>query len=103
MENDKAQQWKRKQLAIINSTNPMRDDCHTGIRTVEDIRTYAEAWQDEQRHNDCPDWGDFTREQAKEALSKGAVIVYSSNDIEQGVFVTTSLMHCNTQGQTQRA
>lgn len=58
----------------------MRDDYHTGIRTVNDIRTYAEAWQDEQRHHDCPDWGDFTHAQALEALNKGA-------------FVTTSFTH----------
>lgn len=84
---------KQRQLAIINGTNPMQDDYHTGIRTIEDIRTFAEAWQDEQRHNDCPDWGDFTREQAREALSMGEVTVYSSNDIKQGVFVTTSFTH----------
>lgn len=93
MEQNETQQRKQRQLANILRCNPMRDDYHTGIRTVNDIRTYAEAWEDEQRHHDCPDWGDFTHAQALEALRKGAVTVYSSRDIKQGAFVTTSFTH----------
>jgi len=93
MEQDTTQEMKLMQLAVIQRANPMQDDYHTGIRTVDDIRTFAEAWQDEQRYRDCADWGDFTHEQAREALRSGFVTVYSSHDIKQGDFVTTSYTH----------
>lgn len=77
---------KEKQLEIINKYNPMRDDYHTGIRSVEDIKTFEETLDDDESFV----WGDFSKEDAEEALEKGVITIYSSKPIEQGVFVSTS-------------
>ena len=77
---------KQKQLEIIQKENPMTDDYHTGIRSVEDIKTFDEVINDDESFV----WGDFSQEDAKKALEKGEVTVYSSYPIEQGVFVSTS-------------
>ena len=77
---------KTKQLEIIQKTNPMQDDYHTGIRSVEDIKTFDETINDDESFV----WGDFSQEDAKKALEKGTVTVYSSKPIEQGAFVSTS-------------
>lgn len=77
---------KQKQLDIIQKNNPMTDDYHTGIRSVEDIKTFDEAINDEESFV----YGDFSKEDAEKALEKGKVTVYSSNPIEQGSFVSTS-------------
>lgn len=77
---------KQKQLDIILKENPMTDDYHTGIRTIEDIKTFEETINDDESFV----WGDFSQEDAKEALEKGEITVYSSYPIEQGVFVSTS-------------
>lgn len=37
---------KKRQLAFIHKNNPMRDDIHTGIRKVEDIKTFKETLSD---------------------------------------------------------
>lgn len=80
---------KEKQLAIIEATNPMQDDYHTGIRSVDDILTAEEALGD--------DFGglypDFTEEMAQQALKTGKVTVYSSHPITAGSFVSTSKMN----------
>lgn len=77
---------KQKQLEIIQKENPMTDDYHTGIRTIDDIKTFDETIDDDESFV----WGDFSQEDAKKALEKGEVTVYSSYPIEQGVFVSTS-------------
>ena len=77
---------KRQQYEIIKQTNPMLDDYHTGIRSPEDIKTFNEVINDE----DSFVWGDFSKEDAQQALKQGKVTVYSSYPIEQGVFVSTS-------------
>ena len=64
----------------------MKDDQHVGIRSVDDIKTFDEAIQDEESFT----WGDYTKEDAQRDLEKGTVTVYSSKPIEQGVFVSTS-------------
>lgn len=80
---------KEKQLAIIEATNPMQDDYHTGIRSVDDILTAEEALGD--------DFGglypDFTEDMAQQALKTGKVTVYSSHPITAGSFVSTSKMN----------
>lgn len=80
---------KEKQLAIIEATNPMQDDYHTGIRSVDDILTAEEALED--------DFGglypDFTEDMAQQALKTGKVTVYSSHPITAGSFVSTSKMN----------
>ena len=80
---------KEKQLAIIEATNPMQDDYHTGIRSVDDILTAEEALGD--------DFGglypDFTKDMGQQALKTGKVTVYSSHPITAGSFVSTSKMN----------
>ena len=77
---------KEKQLKIIQESNPMQDDYHTGIRNLEDIKTFAEAIEDDESFV----WGDYSKEDAQRDLEKGTVTVYSSKPIEDGVFVSTS-------------
>ena len=77
---------KQKQLDIIQKNNPMTDDYHTGIRSIEDIKTFDEVINDDESFV----YGDFTKEDAEKALKEGKVTVYSSNPIEQGSFVSTS-------------
>lgn len=78
--------YKGKQLEIIQNTNPMLDDYHTGIRSVEDIKTFDEVLNDEESFA----WGDFTKEDAERSLKSGKITIYSSYPIKQGTFVSTS-------------
>lgn len=80
---------KQKQLEIIQKTNPMTDNYHTGIRKIEDIKTFAEAMKDKDNLVEAPD---YTMEDAKKALEKGEITIYSSKEIRDGVFVTPSKM-----------
>ena len=41
------QDLKQKQLETILTHNPMLDDYHTGIRTIDDIRTFQELYDEE--------------------------------------------------------
>ena len=77
---------KKAQFEIIQKTNPMYDDFHTGIRSPKDIKTFQEVVEDP----DSFQWGDFSREDARKALSRGTIKVYSSYAIKNGVFVSTS-------------
>ena len=80
---------KERQLAIIQNSNPMQDDYHTGIRSTSDILSAKEAFGNEDEFAGTPDW---TYEDAQNALSDGKVTLYSSYPIENGVFVTPSKM-----------
>lgn len=77
---------KGKQLDIIKKTNPMLDDYHVGIRTVDDIKTFDEVLNDDESFA----WGDFSREDAENALKTGKITIYSSYPIKQGTFISTS-------------
>lgn len=77
---------KQEQMDIINETNPMRDDYHTGIRNVNDIKTWDEAIEDEESFT----YGDFSKEDAIKAKETGKITVYSSKPISAGGFVSTS-------------
>lgn len=77
---------KKEQMDIINETNPMRDDYHTGIRNVNDIKTWDEAIEDEESFT----YGDFSKEDAIRAKETGKITVYSSKPISAGGFVSTS-------------
>lgn len=77
---------KNAQFEIIQKTNPMLDDYHTGIRTPKDIKTFDEVIKDEESFV----WGDFSREDAQKALQEGKITIYSSYPIENGTFVSTS-------------
>lgn len=78
--------FKKKQLEVINEFNPMGDDYHVGIRKIDDIKTFDEVIDDDESFV----WGDFSREDAKKALVKGKITIYSSKPINQGSFVSTS-------------
>ena len=41
------QELKQKQLETILTFNPMTDDYHTGIRTIDDIHTFQELYDEE--------------------------------------------------------
>lgn len=77
---------QRAQFDIIQKTNPMYDEYHTGIRSPLEIKTFGEVVDDP----DSFTWGDFSREDAKRALESGKIKVYSSYAIKDGVFVSTS-------------
>ena len=87
---------KSQQLDIINSSNPMQDDYHTGIRNVDDIKTFREAFEEAKTDAEEGGWTeyasypDITNDMVEEALNTNEITVYSSNDIKDGVFVTPS-------------
>ena len=83
---------KEKQLAIIKSTNPMKDDYHTGIRTIEDIQLPEEVFSENNFEGMYPD---FTLSMAGRALKTKKIKVYSSYPIKNGVFVSTSKLCAN--------
>lgn len=77
---------KRAQYYIIQKTNPMWDDYHLGIRSPKDIKTFQEVIDEGEGF----EWGDFDLDDAKKALKKGTIRVYSSYAIKNGTFVSTS-------------
>ena len=89
---------KQQQLDIINASNPMTDDYHTGIRSVDDIKTWDEAVAQARQEAEQGGWTelaayqDITNEMVNEAQESGRITVYSSYPIENGVFVTPSRM-----------
>lgn len=92
---------KQRQLEIINDTNPMLDDYHTGIRSEDDIKTMREAI--EKARSEAEKYGDetwsaypdITNEMLDEALRSGKITVYSSKPIVNGNFVTPSRMQAS--------
>lgn len=89
---------KQKQLEIIQETNPMNNEYNTGIRNVEDIKTFNEAYDNakieaqEDGYSQYSAYPDITNELLDNAKETGKIKVYSSYPIENGVFVTPSLM-----------
>lgn len=83
---------KEKQLKIILKYNPCPDEYHTWIRTVNDIKTLAEALLDDDYAGYDTFDPDYTRADAERALKTRQIVVYSSHPITQGVFVTPSKM-----------
>lgn len=77
---------KEAQLAVILKHNPMRDDYHIGIRKLSDIKTFAEVVNDDESFV----YGDFSQQDALNALKTGKITVYSSKGINLGDFVSTS-------------
>jgi hypothetical protein len=82
---------KEKQFSIIQASNPMKDDIHTGIRSADEILTAEEAFSPliESGDEASPD---FTAADMADALKSGQITVYSSYPITNGVFVTPSRM-----------
>ena len=78
---------KEKQAKIITDSNPMTDGYHVGVRNSNDIKTFVETLGDSESFV----YGDFSQNDAQNALSAGEVTVYSSKPIgEVGEFVSTS-------------
>lgn len=88
--------FKEKQLEIIQNNNPVEDDYHTWIRNVDDIKTLSETLED----SDWSDYDEFnpdlTRADIDKALETGKITVYSSYPIEQGVFISPSKMEAES-------
>lgn len=94
--NAKVKSHKQAQLDIIKKHNPMQDDVHTGIRKVEDIKSFDEVLG-ESRKNQA-EYGELTYpdmniDMMESAAESGMITVYSSYPIKQGVFVTPSYMN----------
>ena len=88
---------KKAQLDIINATNPMHDDYHTGIREVGDIMTLFEAVEEAKTEDveELSSYPDVPDDVLESALESGKITVYSSKPIKNGVFVTPSRMNAN--------
>jgi hypothetical protein len=87
---------KQKQLDIVKDSNPMQDDYHTGIRTIEDIKTLEETLNDSDYEGYDEFNPDLTRQDIENAIKKGTIMVYSSYPIENGVFVSPSKMEAES-------
>ena len=89
---------KQEQLAIIQKANPMRDDYHTGIRSVHDINTWGEVVDEAKRNASSGGWDewssypDVSNAMIEKAIRTGKITVYSSYPIADGVFVSPSRM-----------
>ena len=89
---------KQAQLEIVTRENPMLDDYHTGIRTVGDIKTFAEAMEEAQNdakkyeYDKWSSYPDEDNELLQDALDSGKITIYSSKPIVNGNFVTPSRM-----------
>ena len=88
-----ADNHKPQQLDIINKNNPADDDMHTWIRNTNDIKDFEEAFFEDGEYSGLDP--DFTEEMANKAKKTGKVTVYSSYPIEQGVFVSPSVMEAS--------
>lgn len=91
---------KEKQLQIILENNPVEDDIHTWVRSVDDIKTFEEAVEEEPLEKGECYAPDFTKEMADEALADGVITVYSSKPIDKGNFVTPSKMEAESYSGT---
>lgn len=97
----KSNDLKVKQLSLILKYNPMLDDYHTGIRHINDIKTFDEAYNEalyeKEKYNDeqMSTYPDNTDDLLNNALKTDRITIYSSKPIEIGTFVTPSKMMAN--------
>jgi len=82
---------RQAQFDLLQRTNPMTDEYHTGIRTPEEIRTLKNI-VDNYNEDDNFTYPDFTLADAQKALVNGELPVYSSKPIEPGAFISPSRM-----------
>ena len=75
---------KSQQLEIILAANPAPDNIHTWVRSEADIHSFKEVLVD---YDPAPD---YTAAVMRFASEYGIIKVYSSKQIEPGVFVTPS-------------
>lgn len=85
---------KQQQLEIVLKENPADDSLsnHTWIRSVEDIKTFEEALQEDLDGEIQSLTPDVSAEMVQKMIETGKAIVYSSYPIKQGTFVTPSKM-----------
>lgn len=91
MDNQKAQARKEAQYKLLQETNPMTDDYHTGIRSANEINTLGEL-VGKYDPDSMFTYPDFTIDDARKAVENGVLPVYSSKPIESGTFITPSKM-----------
>ena len=83
---------KERQFELIQNNHPKEDwDYQTWINSVDDVKTYQEAVDDDRAGTPDFDDADIDR-----ALKTGRVRVYSSHRIRIGTFVTPSRMEAET-------
>ena len=82
---------RQAQFELLQKTNPMTDDYHTGIRSPEDIHTLKNIVDTYNADNNFT-YPDFTLSDAQKALANGNIDVYSSKPIEAGAFISPSKM-----------
>lgn len=85
--------YKNKQLEVINKSNPADDSYHTWIRSTDDIKTFDEAFFENGEYSGMDP--DFTEIMAKKSKETGKITIYSSFPIENGVFVSPSQMEAS--------
>lgn len=78
---------KIKQFQVLARTNIITDSYHTGIRTVDDIKTFEESVSE---FDEFGAYSDYSESDARAALDKGEITVYSSYPIKEGTFVSPS-------------
>lgn len=84
---------KEAQFELLQETNPMRDDYHTGIRSADEINYLDDLVKNyDADTSEMFAYPDFTLDDANKAISKGEIEVFSSKPIEPGTFVTPSKM-----------
>lgn len=81
--------YKQKQLDLILKVNPMKDDYHTGIRKLDDIKSWQECLDYYKTDEEGFAYPDNNIERFK---GKNKFYVYSSYPIKKGTFVSTSKM-----------
>lgn len=86
--NDSFSNAKQRQFDIIQETNPAKDDIHAWIRSADEIKTFGEALQS----SDVAFTPDFDEQMALQMLETGKGVVFSSQPIENGTWVTPSIM-----------
>lgn len=82
---------KAAQFELLQKTNPMLDNYHTGIRSAKEINRLQDLVDKFDADNMFTN-PDFTIDNARAAVAKGTLPVFSSKPIEPGVFVSPSKM-----------
>jgi hypothetical protein len=91
---------KKRQLDVIQEFNPMKDDYHNGIRLLNDIKTFDEAFESAKTDTDFSDglgqiftYPDVSMEDLRAVKNGSCVTVYrgcENHEINVGDFVATS-------------
>lgn len=82
---------KNAQFELLQKTNPMQDDYHTGIRSADEINNLKDL-VNKYDENEMFTYPDFTLDDARRAVKKGSIPVFSSYPIEAGTFISPSKM-----------